>query len=167
MIEIRRASAKDAADILEYCKIIGGESDNLTYDNRGLPISVEEEINFLNRIENSDRQIFLIALEGGEIIGSANYSGFGKERLAHRGEIGMSVRKDKWGQGIGTLLMEKLLDFAKETAKAEIVSLEVRSDNQAAIHLYRKFGFEKIGVFKGFMKIEGKWIDFDLMNLYL
>ena len=31
MVEIRRATAADAENILEYCKIIGGENDNLTF----------------------------------------------------------------------------------------------------------------------------------------
>ena len=51
--------------------------------------------------------------------------------------------------------------------KSEIIFLEVRSDNEQAIALYKKFGFEKIGEFKGFFKINGKNIDFHLMNLYL
>lgn len=63
--------------------------------------------------------------------------------------------------------MQTLLDFAKTTAKSEIVELEVRSDNVNAIKLYEKFGFEKIGVFKGFFKIDGKLIDFDLMEKIL
>lgn len=65
------------------------------------------------------------------------------------------------------MLMEHILDFAKNVAKSEIVSLEVRSDNEAAIHLYRKFGFEKIGTFKGYFKIADELIDFDIMELFL
>lgn len=63
--------------------------------------------------------------------------------------------------------MEKLLDFAKNIAKSEVVSLEVRSDNQRAINLYQKFGFEKIGHFKGYFKIDNELIDFDIMEKIL
>ena len=52
---------------------------------------------------------------------------------------------------IGTRLMEQLIMFSK-AAGAEIISLEVRSDNTRAIKLYEKFGFEKISVFKEFFK---------------
>ena len=62
--------------------------------------------------------------------------------------------------------MEKLLNFAKDTAKADIVSLEVRSDNQRAINLYKKFGFEKIGCFKRYFKINNELIDFDIMEKF-
>ena len=63
--------------------------------------------------------------------------------------------------------MEKIIEFAKNVARADIISLEVRSDNARAIHLYQKFGFEKFGTFKGYMKIRGEFVDFDFMNLYL
>ena len=43
MIEIRKATASDAENILEYCKIIGGESDNLTFGSEGVSITVEIE----------------------------------------------------------------------------------------------------------------------------
>ena len=81
--------------------------------------------------------------------------------------MSISVKKSMWGNHIGTLLMEKMLDFAKNTAKAEIISLEVRSDNESAISLYRKFGFETVGTFKGFMKIRGEYVDCDIMWLNL
>ena len=87
--------------------------------------------------------------------------------MKHRGEFAVSVLKCEWGQGIGSMLLEAIIDFAKNIAHAEIISLEVRSDNERAIKLYEKYGFEKIGCFKGFFKIDGEYVDFELMNLYL
>lgn len=62
--------------------------------------------------------------------------------------------------------MEAIIAFAKN-AGIEIIELQVRSDNANAIHLYEKMGFEKIGRYKGFYKINREKIDFELMNLYL
>ena len=45
--------------------------------------------------------------------------------------------------------------------------IPVSAENEAAIHLYRKFGFEKIGTFKGYFKIGEELIDFDIMELFL
>ena len=166
-IIIEKAKAADAEAILNFTKICGAETDNLSFGENGIPVSVEQEASFIGSIENSDTDIFFVARDGGEIVGTGNYSTFPKKRMAHRGEFGISVRKAYWNQGVGTMLMEHILDFAKNTAKADIVSLEVRSDNEAAIHLYQKFGFEKIGTFKGYFKINGELIDFDLMELFL
>lgn len=166
-ITIEKARPQDAERIIEYMKITGGESDNLTFGSEGLPISVEEEEAYLKSLLTSTSSTMLVAKKAGKIVGDVSFRGYERERMKHRGEIGISVLKSEWGQGIGSMLMEEILKFAKETAKAEIVSLEVRSDNERAIRLYKKFGFEKIGEYKGFFKINGTPIDFDLMNLYL
>ena len=166
-IIIERAKATDAEAILNFSKICGSETDNLSFGESGIPISAEQEASHIGSIERSDTDIFLVARDGGEIVGTGNYSSFSKKRMAHRGELGISVKKSYWNQGVGTMLMEHILDFAKNVAKSEIVSLEVRSDNEAAIHLYRKFGFEKIGTFKGYFKIGDELIDFDIMELFL
>lgn len=161
------ARPEDAAEILELLKIVGGETDNLSFGGEGLPVSAEEERAYLASAAGSDREIFLTARLDGALAGTAHYASFPKKRMAHRGEIGISVRRSAWGLGVGARLMEELLRFAGETARAEIVSLEVRSDNQRAIRLYRRFGFEKIGCFRGYFKIDGALVDFDLMEKLL
>lgn len=167
MIEIRKAVPSDAEKILDYCRLIGGESDNLTFGPEGIPMTPEGERAYLENLQNAERKLYLVAVEGGEILGTAQLSGFAKARLAHRGEIALSIRKSMWGNHIGTRLLEQLIYFAKNTAKMEILSLEVRSDNARAIALYRKFGFETVGTFKGYMKIGGKDVDCDIMRLTL
>lgn len=69
--------------------------------------------------------------------------------------------KKVWGHHIGSLLLEATLDFAENVAKLDIVSLEVRGDNERAIHLYEKYGFKKIGTFKGYLKINNVLMDCD------
>jgi len=46
-----------------------------------------------------------------------------------------------------------------------VLDLQVRSDNARAIHLYQKFGFQKLGTHPAFFKIENKEIPFDQMYL--
>ena len=166
-IIIEKAKAADAEAILNFTKVCGSETDNLSFGESGIPVSVEREASYIASMENSDTDVFLIARDENEIVGTANYSVFPRKRMAHRGEFGISVRKSHWNRGIGTMLMERILDFAGNAAKSDIVSIEVRSDNKAAIHLYSKFGFEKIGTFKGYFKINGELIDFDIMELFL
>lgn len=166
-ITITKARPEDAEELLELLKIIGGETGNLTFGSEGLPVTLEEEQRLLASQEKSTSSVMLVAKKGGKIIGNARFNKMTRERLSHRGDIGISVIKSEWGHGIGSKLLHCIIDFAKNTAHAEIISLEVRSDNVRAIELYKKFGFEKIGHFKGFLKIDGKYADFDLMNLYL
>ena len=167
MIEIRKALGFDAEAILAYCKAVGAESDNLTFGAEGVSITIEKEREYLESLLHSNKQLYLAAADGSEIVGTAVFSSFTKARLAHRAEISISVRKSMWGNHIGTSFMEEIIDFAKNTAGTEIISLEVRSDNERAIALYKKFGFQKIGTFDGFMKIGGNYVSCDIMALSL
>lgn len=62
--------------------------------------------------------------------------------------------------------MSSLINFAKEI-QIEVINLEVFSNNIRGIKLYEKFGFEHIGEFKKFAKINGEFVDAKLMKLYL
>lgn len=167
MAVIRKAAVSDAENILEYCKAVGAETDNLAFGAEGISLTVEKEREYLKSFTDSDKQLYLVAEENNEIVGTAVFSGFSKARLSHRAEISISVKKAMWGNHIGTRFMERIIDFAKSTAHTEIISLEVRSDNERAISLYRRFGFEKIGTFDGYMKVNGKDVSCDIMRLNL
>lgn len=166
-IKIEKALPEDAESILEYLKIVGEETENLTFGAEGMRISIEEERDYIASLLDSTSSVMYVAKRGREIVGSASFSGMSRERLKHRGELAVSVKRAEWGKGIGSMLLDRIIDFAKNIAQAEIISLEVRSDNVRAIKLYEKYGFQKIGSFPGFLKINGEYVDFDLMNLYL
>lgn len=167
MVTIAKAKPEDAAELLACLKQCGGETDNLTFGAEGMPFTVQEEEEFLRSLEHSRNAVMLVARLDGKIVGSASFTAPSRERLKHRGQLAVSVLKEAWGMGIGTKLMDAVIDFAKHTAQVEILHLEVRSDNLRAIRLYEKLGFRKTGVFHGMLKINGELIDCDLMDLYL
>ena len=164
-IIIEKASSADAALILEYLKQVGGETDNLTFGAEGMPFSVEAEEAYISGMEDSCDDIMLIAKDKGKIVGCASLSRLPR-RMKHRGDLAVSVSKEYWNQGIGSMLLSRILEFAKENA-FEIIDLQVRSDNLRAIHLYEKYGFQKIGMHPAFFKINGEEISFDCMCLKL
>ena len=63
--------------------------------------------------------------------------------------INIVVRKCYQRQGIGELLLISILDMA-EKLKADIMTLEVRATNGAALSLYYKYGFKKVGIRRGY-----------------
>lgn len=162
----RKAAPEDAAALLAYLRTVGGESDNLTFGPAGVPLTVEQEQQILTDLENSSHSIMLLALDGDEIVGNATIEGTGNPRFRHRRNLAISVRKSHWSRGIGSGLIMRLIDFVKETG-GEVISLEVRSDNERAKALYRKFGFEKFGTYGKFFRIGDAYFDADYMNLYL
>ena len=164
-IEIREARAEDAKALLTYLRRIGGESDNLTFDNQGLPFTEEEESRFLESVHRDPKSIQLIALRNGSIIADGSISGF-QRRMRHRADLGISVVREEWNHGIGSMLMERLIDFSRNSG-IELINLEVRADNDSAIHLYEKYGFRSIGTSPAYFKIGDRYFDFELMVLDL
>jgi [ribosomal protein S18]-alanine N-acetyltransferase len=61
----------------------------------------------------------------------------------------IATARDYWGTGLGARLLTALLRAAT-TVECHEVMLEVRVDNGRAQRLYRRFGFEPIGVRKGY-----------------
>ncbi|HBJ18238.1 MAG TPA: N-acetyltransferase [Clostridiales bacterium] len=161
--EIVRAQAEDATALLEYLKIIGTETDNLSFGPEGVPLDEQAERSYLAMQAESHDHIQLLAKVNGEIIGTASLNRK-PNRMHHRAEFGISLKKAWWGCGAATDLAQGVLAFARE-AGIEQVNLEVRSDNKRAIALYEKLGFRKLCTFPGFFKINGELIDFDFMNL--
>ena len=88
------------------------------------------------------------------------------ERVAHRASVSVTVGRAFWRLGIGRKAMEALIAFGKGCG-LEVLQLEVRSDNVPAIALYESLGFEKLGLYKNFMKVNGQACDAWYMNLYL
>lgn len=164
-IVIRKILPEEAEKLIEYTRIIGSETDNLTYGSEGINCSINEETNFIEKINSSNKSIMICAFENDKIVGCANLVKF-ERRMSHRGEIGISVLKEYWGNNIGSMLMKKIIEFAKESG-IEIINLEVRKDNERAIKLYEKYNFKHIGISPAFFKIDNEYIDFELMYLDL
>jgi [ribosomal protein S18]-alanine N-acetyltransferase len=66
----------------------------------------------------------------------------------------IAVRASHWGQGIGSQLLDTLIRTARGRGCAEVF-LEVRADNPRAQGLYRRRGFEEIGVRRGYYQPSG------------
>ena len=163
-IMIKEARTEDAVKLIEYTKIVGAQTDNLSFGKEGVGDKHEVE-EFIRRINSDPKSVMYFAWKNDDIVGCANISGM-KRRMSHRANFAISVSKSEWGSGIGSALLEKCISFAKDNG-IEIINLDTRSDNFRAISLYKKFGFVKIGRMPAFSKINGEYIDADLMYLDL
>ena len=162
---IREATAADAAACMEHSRRVGAETDNLSFGADGFPISLEGEKEYIEMMHADPRSVLYVAIKDGEVVGTVSLNGLPR-RMSHRAELGITVLMSEWGKGLGSRLMETVIDFAEKSG-IEIIELAVRSDNERAIRLYKKHGFESIGVYKSYFKIDEKYVDFKLMNLYL
>ena len=164
---IRKAEKKDAQKILYYLNVVGGESDNLLFGADGFTMSVEQEEQYIEQMNNSQTSTLIIGLIDSKIVSTGSISSPSIERISHQCDIAISVLKEFWDIGIGTCMMNEIINFVKHSKKLEIVHLGVKADNIRAIALYKKMGFQEIGLYPRFFKINGKYYDEILMNLYI
>ena len=162
---IRHVKVSDAQAVLDFVSQVAGESDNLTFGEGEFNMPLEKEVEFLKALEDDDNAIMLLAFDGEKVIGNLSYSGGKRVRTRHTGEFGVSVRKDYWGQGIGSALIKTMIDWAKSSDYCEKINLKVREDNFKAISLYMKLGFRVEGVVKKDMKINGAYVNAIFMGL--
>ena len=162
---IREATGADAEKMLHYNNIVGGETDFLSFGSDTFNISAEKEARFIERFKNSKKDLMLVALDGDKIVANASVEGNRTKRYAHRAELSITVLQEYWGKGIGSALMDRLISFSKSTGYKSLY-LDVRGDNERAISLYKKFGFEKIGVYDDYFNINGKYYPAILMVLH-
>ncbi len=165
ILNIRRPSAEDSSEIIEYINKIAGESENLTFGPGEFKNTPEEEKRFIESINESDNSLMLVGIINGKIVSILNFNSSKKNRVKHVGEFGISVRKDFWNIGVGKEMMNYLIDWAKNTKIIKKINLMVRKDNLSAISLYKKFGFEIEGTNSRYFKIRGKYYDLLYMGL--
>ena len=106
----------------------------------------------------------LVAEVDGRAAGMIGVTHYQRARLKHAGRLGMYVHPDYWGQGIGSSLLAAALDIADNWLDLKRMELSVFTHNEVAIHLYKKFGFEKEGRRRCFAFGEGRWLDDFLMS---
>src|SRR5262245_38601511 len=108
---------------------------------------------------NDDTQIGLVATVVGELVGNLGLTRFTRPRRAHVGEIGMGVRDDWQGKGVGSALLQAALDLADNWLGLRRIELHVHADNARAIALYRKFGFAVEGTHRAYAIRDGAYVD--------
>jgi putative acetyltransferase len=71
---------------------------------------------------------------------------------------------DEWqGKGIGMALMHAGVDLADNWLNLTRLELEVYTDNEPAIHLYERFGFEREGTLRQYAFRDGRYVDSYMM----
>lgn len=111
--------------------------------------------------------LIIVTQLDGKTVGVAHLVRGKFEKNKHVGFLGILILKEFRKIGIGTAMMKYIMEWARRQKGLEKVSLTVFSTNEAAINLYRTFGFLIEGVSKRQYRIEGKYIDETIMGKFL
>lgn len=118
--------------------------------------------------ENADSVHTLVGIIDERLVGMVSVVTFpNRPRRRHVGTIAISVHGDWQGKGVGAALMRAILDLADNWLNLTRLELEVYADNEAAIRLYERFGFEVEGTLRQHAFRDGKYVDSKVMGRLL
>ena len=157
LISIRRSQVADAAalaQLLSHPEVLPGLLQ--------LPYATEEQ--WRQRLNDNlapgRTDLPLVAVLDGEVVGSAGLHPAGPAlRRRHVMSLGIAVAAQAQGRGVGTALMAALLDYADNWGQVLRIELTVFVDNERAVELYKRNGFEIEGRMRGYALRNGRYVD--------
>ena len=108
----------------------------------------------------------LVAVVEGQVVGFGElFTHPDEARAAHMGEINMvATHAEFGGRGIGTALMEAMIDLADNWLNLKRLGLIVFAHNERAYRLYERLGFRHEGTSPRFGYGDGAWMDAHIMG---
>lgn len=162
-IIIRVAETMDAKAILGLLRHFEKDTPYVIVGSQESNRTVEQQINLINKYNESANSIMLLAESDDQIVGMATVAVIDNDRQGHVAEIGVSIIQEYWGYGIGSILTEEIIEFANHT-DLEVLTLEVVTENKRAINLYQKFGFNIVGTLSKRLKKDFHYYDTYIME---
>ncbi len=166
---LRSPETADAEAMLDYLYKTSQETDYLVRYPEEAVMSIEQEEDFLNRVNAEDMPDMMItAWVDGRMAGAASVNQIsGRIKMRHRASLGIAILKEYWGIGLGNILMLTALREAKNMGYYQL-ELGVFADNGRAIALYGKMGFETWGTTKNAFRLkDGTMVDEIIMGKIL
>lgn len=149
---IRAMRAEDAEDIFELYNQEAFRAGMLA-----LPYESFESVK--SWLEpRSPRDLLYAAELDGKVVGASSLRPF-LGRRAHAAEFWIGVHENFGGKGIGSQLLAAMIDTADNWLNISRIEMTVFTDNEAAIALYRKFGFEIEGTHREATFRNGEFVD--------
>lgn len=160
---LRTAALKDAPQIVKLMKDIIKEGPYTLAEPDEYKSTIKSEAAKIKRFRNSEGKIYLVLTIGKEVTGFISFDNWDTRRTAHTGLFSVFIRKKWRGLGIGKILVNGMIDWAKANPLNRKISLFVFSTNKNAIALYKKLGFKQEGRCPRDMIIGDKYVDSIMM----
>ena len=111
---------------------------------------------------NYDKVLAIVAIlnenDNKKIIGTTSLGFNSSKTLKHKAELGLTIHDNYQNMGIGTALLEHIINVAR-TKKLKKIHLNVSAKNAHAIHLYKQAGFTTEGKLEKASFVNGKYRD--------
>ncbi|SEK74511.1 Protein N-acetyltransferase, RimJ/RimL family [Aquimarina amphilecti] len=159
LITIRQAISDDAPALLKLkLQYLKGTLTLPLFESE-YPNDIDQERDLIERFQSEKNSIILVALCENVMIGNIDLTGSWRKKMEHTGMIGMGIHTEWQNQGIGTLLLQNIIDWAKQNEILKTVWLEVYKNNYPGIALYKKIEFIQSGIIPNFFLEKETYID--------
>lgn len=160
---IRTANTSDLLCILEIVnKAIEQTTSIYDYDSRTL----EEQLVWFDNKKAKGFPVYVVEFEN-EILGFGTYDSF-RSKIGYRFTVEHSVyvKNGFAGKGIGALLLQRLINTAKDQNYHVMIGV-IDASNENSIRFHERFGFQSMGILKEVGFKFNRWLDANLMQLKL
>lgn len=165
-IKIRHGILTDAESLIDIQNKVIVEEDYLLLTSGELNKTIEEQREWIRKVQENPKETIIVATYKDTVVGWLVFQEQNRKRMAHVGTFVIMINKEHRGLGIGRMLIEALIDWAKENAFIEKISLGVFSTNESAIALYKSMGFLEEGrKIKQFKIRDNTYVDDVLMYM--
>jgi RimJ/RimL family protein N-acetyltransferase len=128
---------------------------------------VEQEGEFIASMAAADNSLMLVGEADGQIIAVLTCQGGRRQAQRRTALIGITVAQAWRGQGVGTALLNKTVDWARSSGIIHRLELYVFTRNTRAVNLYQRIGFQHEGTLRQAIYKEGEFLDEHVMGLIL
>jgi RimJ/RimL family protein N-acetyltransferase len=165
MTIVRQATPADAHALVDLAERVGRE-DGRWILGTGPWRSVSDERRYLRTIQRHPDAAVFVAEDGPHIVGRLSLSRDPHPASRHVADLGLMVAESHRRQGVGTMLLEQAVAWARE-ASVRKLELHVFPWNEPALGLYTAFGFEREGYRKRHYERGDELVDAVLMAYFL
>jgi ribosomal protein S18 acetylase RimI-like enzyme len=167
-VVIREATIHDAAEMIQCIKTYISESPYMVMLPEEFSLTLHQGREWIHAFIEADNSLLIVAEKNGTILGNLDITGAKRNRILHNGLVGMGMLPECRQNGLGSILLQAGIDWAKRNPYLERLWLQVIADNEPAIKLYKKHGFIQEGLQKNFIRTgENSYADNMIMGMTL
>lgn len=168
LLILRNIRLGDEQDMMNQMIAADSETKFLAREPGEFNLTLEQETEFIKSRLEDENSLSLVGVIEDRIVANCSVGiGQTKKRFIHKASIGIVVCKDYWNNGIGKIMLQECINWCQKK-DVEQLELEVVTQNNHAISMYKNLGFEIYGTKKHAMKYgDGTYADMYYMILFL